>query len=108
MSTGSYYRGGPRLQARADEVKVDRITGRLRSSRGISVYDRPDHPNLASHGGAHLISGVPDQLRIIQVGRDPSHHEIVPAAAGSLTFAEYQELLDQIVLTPVESPNEGG
>ena len=52
--------------------------------------------------GAFLVTEIPDRLRVIQAGRDPSHHEIVPAEAFSMTFEEYQELLDQIVLVPVE------
>jgi hypothetical protein len=42
---------------------------------------------------------VPDNLRIIQRGRDPHHFEIVPAAP--MTRAEYEAALGQISLTPV-------
>ena len=66
------------------------------------MYDNPGHHNLISHGGAFLVTEIPDRLRVIQAGRDTSHHEIVPAEAFSMTFEEYQELLDQIVLVPVE------
>ena len=101
METMRLYRGGPSLKARVDEVRLDRATGRLKNNRGISVYDRPDHHNLVSHGGAFALGELPGPLRVIQAGRDPSHHEIVPAVTLSLTFEEYQELLDQITVTPV-------
>jgi hypothetical protein len=107
MEMGRFYRGGPSLKARIDEVRIDRVTGKLKNSRGVSVYDRPDHRNLTSHGGAYLLGDLPAPLRIIQVGQDPSHHEIVPVEALGLTFEEYQALLDQIELTPVESSQEG-
>jgi hypothetical protein len=104
MQGRDLYRGGPSLKARIDEVKIDRATNKLKGSRGISVYDRPDHPNLKAHGGAYLLGELPARLRFLQVGRDPSHHEIVPVEALSMTFQEYQELLDRVVLTPVETP----
>lgn len=105
METARLYRGGPSLKARADEVRFDRATGRLKNNRGISVYNRPDHRNLIHHGGAFALGELPGPLRVIQAGRDPSHHEIVPAESLSLTFEEYQELLDQITLTPVVLPD---
>jgi hypothetical protein len=94
-----FYRGGPSMKPRRTEVKVDPRTGLLRSTRGVSVYDRPDHPNLAAFGGAYRLSQLPEQLAVIQIGRDPAHHEIIPAIA--MTFEQYGALLDQIVLTAV-------
>jgi hypothetical protein len=35
---------------------------------------------------------------VLQVGKDPYHHEIVPAKPMSL--AEYEDALDKIVLVP--------
>jgi hypothetical protein len=108
MNQQRYYRGGPRLVARTDEVKIDRVAGKLKASRGVSVYNRPDHPNLAAHGGAFLLGELPVELRFLQVGRDPSHHEIVPVHALTLTFQEYQQLLDRVELTRVEATAGGG
>jgi hypothetical protein len=92
-----YYRGGSSLKPRRTEVRIDSRTGLLRSTRGVSVYNRPDHPNLAAFGGAYQLGAIPEQLDVIQIGRDPAHHEIIPAVA--MTFAEYEALLDLIVLT---------
>ena len=69
------------------------------------MYDNADHRNLISHGGAFLISELPDGLRVIQAGQDPSHHEIVPVDPLSMTFDEYQKLLNQIILNLVK-PSE--
>ena len=109
MGTRRYYRGGPSLLARMNiDVRVDRTTMLLKGGRGVSVYDRPDHPNLIRLGGAYLLGELPEGLEIIQAGkRDLSHHEIVPARNLSLTFEDYQSLLDRIPLTPVGSFGPG-
>lgn len=107
MQTGDFYRGGPRLTARTDEVRIDQATNTLKNTRGLSVYDRPDHPNLRLFGGPYLLGEIPEQLQLIRAGRDPSHYELVPVQSMSMTFDEYQALLDQIPLTPIEPPHEG-
>lgn len=68
------------------------------------MYDRPDHPNLTNFGGAYALGELPGGLRVIQTGNNPSHHEVVPAKNSSLSFEEYQRLLDQIDLTQVSTP----
>jgi len=92
-----YYRGGTNLRPRTGEVRIDPTTGLLRTTHGISVYDRPD--NLDRFGGAYEVVSVPDKLRIIQRGRDPHHSEIVPAIP--MTLADYEEALRQIGLAVV-------
>jgi hypothetical protein len=92
-----FYRGGSSLRPRPGEVRIDPATGLLRTTHGISVFDRPD--NLDRFGGAYEVMTVPDNLRIIQRGRDPHHFEIVPAVP--MSFAEYETALQQIVLDVV-------
>ena len=92
-----FYRGGANLRPRPGEVRVDPATGLLRTTHGISVFDRPD--DLDRFGGAHEVVSLPDKLRIIQRGRDPHHFEIVPAVP--MPPAEYEEALQQIVLAAV-------
>ena len=99
MTARFYYRGGSKMSPDPDEVRVDRLTGLLKTTHGLSVYDRPDHPNLARHGGAHRLGDLPDTLRIIQRGRDPAHHEVVPA--GPMTFEDFEEELGKVTLTPI-------
>ena len=65
--------------------------------RGISVFDQPD--NLDRFGGANEVTNLPEGLRVVQVGRDPHHHEIVPDRPMPLD--EYSELLQRIALVPV-------
>lgn len=93
----SYYRGGPSLKPRSFEVKVDPITGLLQPTHGISVFDRPD--NLDRFGGAYRIANLPEALTIIQRGRDPGHHEIVPSRP--MSPADYEDALSRIVLVRV-------
>ncbi len=104
METGLFYRGGPRLHARRLDVKFTR-TGLVNDKRGVSVFDRPDHPNLKRHGDAHLIIQLPESLKVIQHGFDPSHHEIVPVA--EMTFEMYEAELGKAVLVPVPGLIEG-
>jgi hypothetical protein len=97
MSSPKYYRGGANLTPRLSEVKTDKATGMVLPQRGLSVFDRPD--GLDRFGGANEVANLPEGLRVVQVGRDPHHHEIVPTAP--MTFDEYTELLKRIVLAPV-------
>ena len=100
----SYCRGGPSLSPRRGiDVKEDRLTKRLKIDRGVSVYDRPDHPRLEQFGGAYLVGEIPDRLWIVKIGIDPSHYEIAPAV--EMTFEEYEGLLKQISLIRVEAEN---
>lgn len=92
-----YYRGGNSLKPNLREVRIDPRTGLLKTTHGISVYGRPD--NLHRFGGAYRIDDVPEEPKIIQRGRDPHHYEIVPAVP--MPFAEYEEALSKITLTPV-------
>ena len=107
MATGRFYRGGPRLQARRIDVKFNPRTGLVRDARGVSVFDRSDHPSLHRHGDAHLVTQLPGSLKVIQHGSDPSHHEIVPV--GEMTYGEYEAELARAVLVPVggEADEEG-
>lgn len=92
-----YYRGGNSLTPRPQDVRIDATTGLLLTTHGVSVFDRPD--GLEHFGGAFRVTAVPATLAIIQRGRNSHHFEIVPAQA--MTMAEYENALNQIVLTPV-------
>lgn len=69
----------------------------VQTQRGVSVFNRPD--NLDRFGGAFLLTNVPQTLRIIQQGRDPAHHEIVPVSP--MTMDDYEQALNSIVLVRV-------
>src|SRR5439155_4904515 len=96
MATNQYYRGGNSIRPKPYEVRIDPATGLLRTTHGVSVYDRPD--NLSRFGGAYQVTAVPGELRIVQRGRDPHHFEIVPSKP--MTLAEYEQALNQIILVP--------
>jgi hypothetical protein len=97
MSALQYYRGGNSLKPRRLDVKFDRATGLVKPERGVSVSTQPD--GLERFGGAHALGPVPTDLQVVQIGRDPHHHETVPVAP--MTMDRYAELLEQITLTPV-------
>jgi hypothetical protein len=92
-----YYRGGSNLVPRRNEVRIHRISGLVLPQRGVSVYSRPD--GLDRFGGAYRIVSVPAGLRIVQIGVDPFHHEIIPDQP--LRLDEYEKLLRQIILARV-------
>ena len=96
MAAAAYFRGGNSLKPKSGEVRVDATTGLLKTTRGVSVYSHPD--GLERFGGAYRVANVPEELRIVQRGRDRTHFEIVPARP--MTMAEYEEALGRIVLIP--------
>jgi hypothetical protein len=97
MAQDVYYRGGNNLKPRPGEVKVNPVSGLLQPSHGVSVFNRPD--NLERFGGAYRVDNVPDNLRIIQRGRDPHHFEVVPAFP--MPMSEYEDALQKVRLTVV-------
>jgi hypothetical protein len=97
MAESNFYRGGTNLRPRPFEIRIDPTSGLVLPTHGISVFSRPD--NLEQFGGAHQVTNLPEELAIIQRGRDPTHFEIVPAYPMAL--AAYQAALSQIVLVPV-------
>lgn len=97
MAADDFYRGGNSLKPKRREVKIDPATGLLQTQRGVSVFNRPD--DLDRFGGAFLLTNLPESLKIIQQGRDPAHHEIVPVSP--MTMNEYEAALNSIVLVKV-------
>ena len=88
------FRGGTALEFQPHEVRIDKRTGLLKSTHGVSVDAEAER--VARFGGAYRVRALPDGLTIIQRGRRPEHYEIVPLAP--ITPERYQELLDQVEL----------
>jgi hypothetical protein len=93
------FRGGADLTPRLGiDVLIDRNTGLLRSDRGTSLFANP--ATVERFGGAYRVESIPEGLKIQQRGRDPGHYELMPAEP--LSFERYVELLQQVVLRPVQ------
>jgi hypothetical protein len=92
----TYYRGGPSLAPGPQDYRVNRQTGLLKPSRGVSVRDVPT--GLERFGGAYEVGPLPPNLQVVQIG-DPHHFEIAPAY--DMTLAEYEDALSRVTLTPV-------
>ena len=92
-----YYRGGPSLAPRRIDVIINRKTGIVMPTRGVSVFDRPD--GLDRFGGAFEVETIPNTLQIVKTGQNPHHYEIAPAF--EMTFERYEFELAKISLTPV-------
>lgn len=82
-----YYRGGSSLVPRPIDVIINPNSGLLSTTRGVSVFDRPD--GLDRFGGAYEVGPIPGTLMVVQRGRDKHHYEIVPAAPMPLD--EYRD-----------------
>jgi hypothetical protein len=88
------YRGGSDLTPRVNvDVVVDKNTGLLRTSRGISLFDNPD--SVRKFGGAYRIESIPEGLVIRQRGQNLSHYELMPAEP--MTLERYLDLLSRVV-----------
>jgi hypothetical protein len=96
MAEAEYYRGGKSVKPMPHELRFDPLTGLLRTTHGISVFDRRD--NLDRFGGPYRVTALPGSLKVIQSGRDPHHFEIVPTRP--MTLVEFEEALDSLVLVP--------
>lgn len=92
------YRGGASVVFKSHEVKIDRMTGLLKTSHGISLDADPNH--VARFGGAYVVRRIPAGLKVIQRGQRSTHYEIVPETP--MTPQTYQRLLHQIVLVPMD------
>ena len=88
------YRGGNQFIAKPNEVKIDRKTGFVKPTNGISVHLNPNQ--VKKFGGAYKIIDLPNTLKIIQRGRDLQHYEIVPRTANLLTFEQFNQELQKI------------
>jgi hypothetical protein len=93
------FRGGADLTPRLGiDVLIDRNTGLLRTDRGISLFADP--ATVERFGGAYRVESIPEGLKMQQRGRDPGHYELMPAEP--MSFERYVELLQQVVLRPVQ------
>lgn len=99
MTAPRYYRGGPSLAPRPNDLRIDSATGLVRPGHGVSVQSVPD--GLERFGGAFEVTNVPPNLTIVKTGRKPTHYEIAPAYP--MTRAEYEDALAQIVLIPADA-----
>jgi hypothetical protein len=93
------FRGGADLTSRLGiDVLIDRNTGLLRTDRGISLFADP--ATVERFGGAYRVESIPEGLKMQQRGRDSGHYELMPAEP--MSFERYVELLQQVVLRPVQ------
>jgi hypothetical protein len=96
MDMPKFYRGGSSLAPIQNDYRLNRQTGLLRATRGVSVRDEPI--GLERFGGAYEIGPLPPNLQIVQIG-DAHHFEIAPAV--EMTLDEYELALRQVTMTPV-------
>ena len=102
---GDFYRGAkpgeaPSFTPKPNEFKVDKATGTVKPTHGVSVFDNAE--SVSSKGFVpHKIdqSTIPDSLQIIQRGKDPRHFEITPKPGANLTPEQFSKACSQIGCT---------
>ncbi|GHT12370.1 hypothetical protein FACS1894170_07120 [Planctomycetales bacterium] len=90
----SVFRGGGSMDL--DDIKNVRIdsNGLVKPSHGLSLNLDPE--KVKKFGGAFKVKNIPDELQIMQRGKDLGHYEIVPKEA--MPVEKYRELLKQVIL----------
>lgn len=86
------YRGGGDFTVELKDIKIDKATGLVKDTHGLSLDINPD--TVSKFGGAYKIESIPDGLKVIQRGSRAEHFEIVPTKP--VTVEQFQELLNQI------------
>jgi hypothetical protein len=86
------FRGGGDFTVKDKDIKIDPQTGQVKTTHGISVHT--DAEKMSKFNGAFKIVSLPDELRIIQRGKDMNHFEIVPKQ--QMSKEDFQKHLNQI------------
>ena len=86
------FRGGKSFDVRPIDVKLDKTTGLVIPTKGLSLDLLPS--NVERFGGAHEITSIPKELKIIQRGERLEHFEIVPREP--MTPEAFQELTKKV------------
>ena len=84
------YRGGKDMKVKKGEVKLN-AEGQVETSHGVSLNT---NPAKLEKWGPQRIKRIPDELQIIQRGKDMEHFEIVPRKP--MEPEVFQQLLKQV------------
>ncbi len=89
------YRGEGTKVARPNvDIKVDKQTGLVKPDKtGLSVHV-DQQKLLGRFGSAPRVRSIPDELQIIQQGKDPGHYGISPKQP--MPPERFQELLNLV------------
>lgn len=88
----SIFRGGSSFDVRPMDIKIDKATGNVKTTHGLSLDINAD--KMEKFGGANLVESIPAELRVIQRGKNLGHFELVPRKP--MTPQRFQELTRQI------------
>jgi hypothetical protein len=92
------FRGGGTKVARPIDITVDRRSGLVIPRKtGLSVHV-DQQKLLGRFRSAPRVKSIPDELQIIQQGRDPGHYGISPRAP--MTPERFQDLLNLVEFEP--------
>jgi|GEM_PF-3980431 len=92
------YRGGGKFVISDKDIKIDPNTGMVKTTHGVSVNTSAE--KIDKFGGAYEITSMPEELQIIQRGKDQSHFEIVPKE--EMSKEKFQGFLNKIETKKVE------
>lgn len=96
MGLFPFFRGAragevPSFEPRAGEYKINKETGLVQPTHGVSVFNNPD--SVSEKGFVpHEVQPdtVLDSLKIEQRGKDPNHYEIMPKEA--MSDSDYRQI----------------
>ncbi len=96
IAEDKFYRGGTNLGPRSIEIKIDRVSGLVRSTHEISVFSRLDR--LERFGGAHELTNLPEILSSSEAAI-----RLTSKSCPHIPWrcVEYELGLSKIVLVPV-------
>ena len=93
----SVYRGGSDFTIKPGEIKIDKATGMVKDTHGVSLNVNPY--TVSNYCGAYKIDSLPDGLKIIQQGKNAEHYVIVPSRP--MNVDEFQGFFNQVKTLPV-------
>jgi RHS repeat-associated protein len=92
------YRGGNDFTVKPGDIKIDKETGLVKTTHGVSLEVHP--ANAEKFGTPYKIESIPKGLKIEQRGQRLDHFEIMPAKPMKLE--EFQMLLNQVKVSPLK------
>jgi RHS repeat-associated protein len=92
------YRGGNDFTVKPGAAKIDKETGLVKTTHGVSLEVHP--ANAEKFGTPYKIESIPEGLKIEQRGVRLDHFQIMPAK--QMQLEEFQKLLNQVKVSPIK------
>lgn len=91
------FRGGGDLTPKYHLGEVKIKNGKVQPIRGISL--ELDPADAATHGVPHRVESIPDELEIVQQGKDPGTTK--SGRKSKMLVERFEAMLKRVVLEPI-------